>query len=83
MKPPSVQTQLTFNGRCEEALKFYTTRLGAKVDMLKHYSECPDPMPAGMLPGFENKVMHAEFHIGETAMMATDGMGEGPAFASF
>lgn len=67
-----------FSGRCEEALDFYTENLGAVVKMKMRFNEhppteedCP-PLP----PGFENKVMHAEFSIGKLDLMASDGCDE-------
>ena len=84
MIKPRIQTYLFFGGRCEEALEFYRTALGAQVDMLMHYKESPEPPPPGMLPpGFENKVMHTTFHIGGTTLMASDGCEEGPSFTGF
>jgi PhnB protein len=69
-----VTPYLSFNGHTEEALEFYTARLGAKVDMIMRFNQTPDPMPEGMIPpGSENKVMHASFRIGSTALMASDG----------
>ena len=79
-----VQPYVFFGGRCEEALEFYRTALGAQVDMLMHYKDSPEPLPAGMLaPGYENKVCHATFHIGGTTLMASDGCEEGARFAGF
>src|SRR5579864_1557523 len=73
MKPTLVQPYLFFGGRCEEALEFYRTALGAQVDFMMRYKESPEPMPPGMLPpGFENKVMHATFRIAENVLMASD-----------
>jgi len=84
MKTTSVQPYLFFNGRCEEALAFYGTALGAQLDFLMRYQESPEPMPPGRLPaGFENKVMHATFHIGGTTLMASDGCEEGARFEGF
>lgn len=52
--------------------------------MLMHYKDSPEPLPPSMLaPGYENKVMHATFHIGGTTLMASDGCGEAPSFAGF
>ena len=63
----NVQPYLFFEGRCEEALDFYTKALGTKVDMLMRMHEAPEPPPPGMMPpGSENKVMHASFHVGDT-----------------
>lgn len=77
---------LFFGGRCQEALDFYTTALGAQVDSVTLYSQSPDPAPEGMLPaGYENKVMHAAFRIGETTLYGGDGIvgGEDAPFTSF
>ncbi len=74
MKNSLIQPYLFFGGRCEEALEFYRTVLGAQVDMLMRFNESPEPTPPGMLAeGFENKVMHASFRIGGTSLMASDG----------
>ena len=64
-----VQPYLFFDGRCEEAVEFYRSKLGAEVIMLMRFKDSPEPHP----PGSENKVMHASFRIGETTVMASDG----------
>ena len=69
-----IQPYLFFGGRCQEALDFYKGALGAQVDMLMRFDESPHPMPEGMLaPGFERKVMHSSFRVGEAVVMASDG----------
>ena len=69
-----VQPYLFFGGRCEEALEFYRTAIGAEVEMIMRFNESPEPTPPGMLAeGFENKVMHASFRVGESTVMASDG----------
>jgi len=79
-----IQPYLFFGGRCEEAVEFYRAALGAQVEMLMRFDECPDPMPPGMLqPGFEKTVMHASFRIGATTVMASDGCSEGSSFSGF
>ena len=84
MNKALVQPYLFFGGRCEEALEFYRSAIGAHVDFLMRYKESPEPPPPGMLaPGFENKVMHTTFRIGETALMASDGCSEGTNFEGF
>lgn len=84
MSNPLIQPYLMFGGRCEEALEFYRSALGAQVDMLLRFSESPDPMPPGMLPpGFENKVMHASFRIASNVIMASDGCEVGAQFKGF
>lgn len=80
----SVQPYLFFGGRCEEALAFYQQALGAKVGMVMRFSESPDPAPEGMVPpGFENKIMHSEFTVGNLTVMASDGCDEATTFSGF
>ena len=78
-----VQPYLFFGGQCEEALEFYRKALGAEVQMLMRYKESPEekrPVPEC----FDNKVMHASFRVGETTVMASDGMCDGkPNFEGF
>lgn len=83
-----IQSYLFFNGRCEEAIEFYGKALGAEVKMMMRFKENPEPMTegcgpdGGAIPG-EN-IMHASFRIGETEVMASDGMGNSkPEFKGF
>ena len=78
-----VEPYLFFEGRCEEALTFYTTALGAEVLMLMRYGDSPAPPPPGMVPpGSEAKIMHAQLRIGATNVMASDGRCDGrPSFS--
>ena len=84
-----IQPYLFFEGRCEEALHFYRDQLGAEIRALMRFNEAP-PLPpgqdadgcAGGPPADGTKVMHAEFRIGESTLMASDGMASGqPQFA--
>ena len=69
-----VQAYVTFGGRCEEALEFYKKAVGAEVKDLLRWKDSPD---AAMQPppGYEEKVMNASFRIGDSELMADDGMG--------
>ena len=80
-----IQPYLFFNGTCEQAVEFYRKALGAEVQFTMRYKESPEPPPPGMVPpGFENKIMHTSFRIGETTVMASDGCsGEKPSFEGF
>jgi len=69
-----VQPYLFFNGRCEEAVNFYAKALGAKVDMLTRFKDSPEPPEMPLPPGSEDKVMHASLRVGDTVVMASDGM---------
>jgi len=79
-----IQPYLFFDGRCEEALEFYQSALGAQVEMVMRFKDNPDPQPGMCAPGSENKVMHAAFHVGDSLIMASDGMAGGkPEFKGF
>lgn len=76
-----VHAYLNFEGKCEEALEFYKRALGAEVDMILRYKESPEAPPPGCAPSDPNKIMHAQFRIGDTVIMAADGRGSGkPTF---
>lgn len=79
-----VEPYLFFGGRCEEALEFYKSAIGATPGMLFRFSDSPEPIPAGMLQsGFESKVMHTSFRVGDCTIMASDGCSEGSTFSGF
>jgi PhnB protein len=80
-----VQPYLFFDGRCEEAVEFYRSALGAEVTMLMRFKDSPEPHEPGMVPpGAGDKLMHASFRIGETTVLASDGRCEGrPSFQGF
>jgi PhnB protein len=80
-----VMPYLFFEGRCEEALDFYAKAVGAKIGAMMRFKEAPEPAecggdgpPAGIDP---EKVMHADFTVGDSMVMASDGMCSGkPTF---
>ncbi len=72
-----VSPYLFFEGRCEEALEFYKKAVGAEVTFLHRYKDSPEPLPPGAVaPGWENKIMHATFTIGQSTLHASDGRGQ-------
>jgi PhnB protein len=74
-----VEPYLFFEGRCEEALEFYRTALGAEIIIKMRYSENPEPQqqPEDCGPIPPDAIMHATIRIGETNVMASDGMASG------
>jgi len=77
-----IQPYLYFEGRCEEALEFYRSAVGAQVTVLMRWKDGPQPQQHA--PGTENKVMHAAFRIGDTEVLASDGRSQGrPTFQGF
>lgn len=78
-----VQPYLSFEGRAEEALDFYAKAIGAKVGVKMRFKEAP-PMEAAGTGCAEGppahtgeKIMHSEFRVGDSLIMATDGMCSG------
>lgn len=73
-----VQPYLFFDGRCEEALEFYKNKLGADVTFSMRFKESPDKEACNQMPpNTADKIMHAAFKIGDTLIMASDGMSAG------
>ena len=81
----NVTPYLFLDGRCEEAVQFYQSTLGATDVILMRYKDSPEPPRPGMVPpGSENKILHASFKIGATEVMASDGnVGGKPSFKGF
>ena len=69
-----VQPYLFFKGRCDEALAFYSAALDAQVTFLMRYREAPDP--AVVPADWQDKVMHCNFSVGQSQLMASDGRGD-------
>jgi PhnB protein len=77
-----VQPYLFFDGRCEEALDFYKKAIGAKVGMVMRWKDSPDKSMCTATNA--DKVMHAQFDVGDTTVMASDGRNTGhPSFQGF
>jgi PhnB protein len=78
-----VQAYLNFDGRCEEALEFYRTAVGAEVTSLMRFRDSPEPCDT-LPPGAETKVMHSTMRIGDATVMASDCHSKGqPKFEGF
>jgi PhnB protein len=79
----AIQPYLFFNGRTEEALEFYRDTLGAEILMKMRFKDAPDSPPGAKPPA--DAIMHSSFRIGESQVMASDGMTPNgqPSFAGF
>lgn len=79
----SIQPYLNFDGRCEEALEFYKSALGAEIEELRRYRD--SPIPNEMVPpGSENKIIHSSFKLGGSTVLASDGhCSNAPNFQGF
>ena len=72
-----IQPYLFFDGHAEAALAFYQEALGAELEMLMRFKESPEP--ANNPPGSDELVMHMAFRVGQSTIMASDGMCAGTA----
>ena len=62
-----IKPYLTFGGNCEEAIKFYTEKLGGDHVFVQSY--CESPMKKMRT---NNPIMHATIRIGDSVIMASD-----------
>ena len=68
-----IEAYLSFNGSAEEAIEFYKSALGAKVNMLMRFNQSPEQPAGGFPPEMLNRVMHADLSIGQSKIFVTDG----------
>lgn len=68
-----IDPYLSFNGRADEAIEFYKSALGAKVNVLMRFKESPEKPAGGFPPETLNQVMHADLSIGHSRILVTDG----------
>lgn len=83
MQTTVIEPYLFFKGRCEEALSFYQSALGAEVPCIIRFNESPEPPSAPMPPDWGNKVMHSLMILGDSKVMASDGCGPESDFGGF
>lgn len=67
-----IQPYLFLDGRCEEAIEFWRKAVGAEVQMMMRWKDCPEK---GNMPSTppDDKVMHASVRIGDSTILASDG----------
>ncbi|HEY2630495.1 MAG TPA: VOC family protein [Usitatibacter sp.] len=79
-----VQPYLNFDGQCEEAIEFYQSVMGAKVELMMRCKDAPLEPGQKISPGSEDKILHAAFRVGESLLMGSDGYNKGkPDFKGF
>ena len=61
---------LSFNGQCEAAFRFYEECLNGKIATMLTWGE--SPMAAEMPPGWDAKIIHATFKIGNGEITGSD-----------
>jgi PhnB protein len=73
-----VEPYLMLSGRCEAALNFYQTAVNAQPVMVMRFKESPEPPAMPLPPNWGEKIMHCGFMVGQTLVMASDGMSTEP-----
>lgn len=67
----TVSPYLTFNGNCAEAIALYENAFGVKAKIMR-YKDAPPSEGYQPPVGTEDYVMHAQFNIGNDAIMFCD-----------
>lgn len=65
-----INPHLSFDGRCEEAFKFYEQCLGGKIQTMMTYGD--SPMTDQASSDWRDKIIHATLIVGDTALMGAD-----------
>jgi PhnB protein len=65
-----INPHLTFDGRCEEAFRFYERVLGAQVSYFLKYGD--SPMAGDVPPEWRSKIVHASLNLGERTLAGAD-----------
>jgi PhnB protein len=61
---------LSFNGRCEEAFRFYENKLGGKVLGMLTYGN--SPMAGQVSEQWRGKIVHATMTVGDAVLAGAD-----------
>jgi PhnB protein len=65
-----LNTYLVFNGRCEEAFKFYEQSLGGKIAAM--FTHAGTPAAEHVPPEWLKKIMHVRLEVGDCVLMGSD-----------
>lgn len=65
-----INAYLSFDGSCEEALKFYQSVLGGELSSMETYGGSPASEMVG--PDWQDKIMHGSLETGEMTLMGSD-----------
>ncbi|HEY5331789.1 MAG TPA: VOC family protein [Acidobacteriaceae bacterium] len=65
-----LSTHLSFDGNCDEAMKFYEATFGGKIEFKMTWAESPMCDQVGA--DFQDKMMHESLKVGDTIVMGAD-----------
>lgn len=71
-----IQPYLFFDGRCEEAIAFYSEALGAQELMKMRFKDAPASNDYQTAPELADKIMHAALVIGSSHLLMSDGQAD-------
>lgn len=66
---------LIFNGRCEEAFRFYAKAFNAKIGEMMTFGNSPaacEGMPADAAAAMKDKIVHINMQVGNALLMGSD-----------
>ncbi len=61
---------LLFNGRCEEAFKFYERCLGGRIETMQTFAGTP--AEKHVPPEWGKKILHVQLDVGDELLMGSD-----------
>jgi PhnB protein len=67
---PVLDSYLFFDGNCAQAMRFYESTIGGKIEMSMTYAQSPEPMPGPA--GSESRIMHSSMVIDGRRLMSSD-----------
>ena len=65
---PAINTYLTFNGNCREAMEFYSSVFGTNIESMQTFAEGPES--GAEIEG--GRIMHASMTFDNGTLMASD-----------
>ena len=65
-----LNTYVHFDGRCEEAFRYYEQSLGGQIGLVFRYEG--SPLASGVPADWNGKIMHGSITIGEHVLMGAD-----------
>lgn len=65
-----LQPYLMFDGRCEEAFRFYEQCLGGRIEVMQTHGD--SPIAAEVPPDWHKRILHARLVVGDAVLMGSD-----------
>ncbi len=72
MTTPTLSIYVNFAGTCREAFEFYRSVFGGEFSNVMAFSDMPPSEDAPIPDGWQDKVMHVSFPIGNSVLMGSD-----------